>query len=186
MVMRLLMDAISQTSIFLQETDQLAAITLTERRADVAMYIAIDGIPAGEKITYILPFWYPPCDFIMEEMPSGSFQELYTAPISRSITHHNEYARGYGSQYILESTLSFGLHSLPWFQQLSQSRKGFPLTAASAVSGQLQPYAIQETQHARAELYHIQEKDLQQLISQSGLPAKYLAPLQKYAPPISR
>ena len=47
----------------------------------------------------------------------------------------------------------------------------------------LLPYATDVSPHARAELYNINNGDLQQLIKQSGLPAQYLQALAKYRTP---
>ena len=58
----------------LRETHQLAVINLTESKADVSMFIAIDGIPEGKPLTYILPFWHKPDDFTMTEEDERSFR----------------------------------------------------------------------------------------------------------------
>jgi len=59
----------------LRETDQVAVIDLTHNGPTVDMFIAIDGIPAGKTITYVLPFWQKPEGLTLEEMDGKRFKE---------------------------------------------------------------------------------------------------------------
>ncbi len=172
----------SKRPVILQQTDQLAVIDLTETRADVAMYIAIDGIPAGEEITYILPFWYPPKDFRLDEMTAEDFRMGYAVPAFAKVQRMNTVASGRVSDALATAALTLGIGNLPRWDGFGGTRKA-STTAAPAAAGRLQPYVVQETPHARAELYRIGKTDLQQLIAQSGLPAKYLEPLKQYTTP---
>ena len=160
----------------LHETDQLAVIDLDEEQADVSMYIAIDGIPAGETITYVLPFWYRPDGFSMEEMAPADYREKYVEPAHEKVVRMNRIADDRASTGVLTSAATCGLGFVGPFltSTLGSSRsKG----SAGAI---LNPYAVQQTAHARAELYKVQAKDLQQLVAQAGLPAEYVKPLKKY------
>ena len=68
----------------LSETYQLAVINLTESTADVSMFIAIEGIPPGQELTYILPFWYKPEGFSLTEDNAEAFRQAITAPAHMS------------------------------------------------------------------------------------------------------
>ncbi len=82
----------------LQETHQLAVINLTESTADVSMFIAIDGIPAGQHLTYILPFWYRPDGFSLHEDTADSFRDSCVAPAHEKVMHMQRVAARSGSQ----------------------------------------------------------------------------------------
>jgi hypothetical protein len=56
----------------LRETDQVAIIDMQPGCVPLDMYIAIDGIPAGKTVTYVLPFWRKPGGFSLEEMDGAS------------------------------------------------------------------------------------------------------------------
>lgn len=60
----------------MQETDQVALIHLEKDRVNVDMYIAVDGIPAGKTVTYVLPFMYKPENFSLQT--SMSFYKFFT------------------------------------------------------------------------------------------------------------
>ena len=44
----------------IRETDQVAVIELAPGNVTLDMFIAIDRIPGGQTITYVLPFWQKP------------------------------------------------------------------------------------------------------------------------------
>lgn len=163
----------------LHETDQLAVIDLDEEQADVSMHIAIDGIPAGETITYVLPFCYHPDGFSMEEMPAYMYRDQFVKPAHAKVTRMNRLALSNAGRDVWMAAGFFGLgfagpFVMPIFAE-SRSKAGS--------SQALDPYTVRETAHARAELYKVQAKDLQQLVAQAGLPEKYAEPLKKYKTP---
>jgi len=160
----------------LNETDQLAVIHLDETTADVSMYIAIDGIPAGETITYVLPFWYRPDGFAIEEMNSADYRTKYVKPAHEKVVRMNRLADKRGSGGVLSSVPIFGLGFLGPLMSLTIKARGRESTGGDM----LNPYAVHTTAHARAELYTVPAKDLPQLVAQAGLPAKYAEPLKKY------
>lgn len=167
----------------LRETHQLAVIRLTETTADVNMFIAIDGIPAGKEITYILPFWYQPLNFSLTEEDSQSFRSECVNPAYNETMRMRGLSEHRGSNKILIATpfigagipgLVYAVLTVPTFGEKGRYN-GSVLP--------LKPYVVSETTQARAELYAIGANDLQQLIKQSGLPEKYLQPLKKYHTP---
>ncbi|MHB9109475.1 MAG: hypothetical protein ACYDCO_20660 [Armatimonadota bacterium] len=166
----------------LRETDQVAVIDVNDRRADVSMYIAIDGIPAGQTVTYVLPFWYAPQDFAMEEMESARFREQCVNPAFERVLRMNRLASRDGSDEAFTAAITFGVGFLGPFadQIISAFTYNRPGAASVDASSALVPFATHATPHASAELYRIEEKDLQQLVVQAGLPAKYAKPLKKY------
>ena len=157
-----------------RETHQLAVINLTESRADVSMFIAIEGIPAGEQVTYILPFWYRPDNFTLREDTARTFRDSLVAPAHDKVKRMNWVASHSASEELLSDAPIFiaGPIGLILYPRFGKSR---PV--------RLLPYATDATPHARAELYNINNGDLQQLIKQSGLPAQYLQALAKYRTP---
>ncbi len=159
----------------IRETHQLAVINLTETSADVSMFIAIEGIPAGEEITYILPFWYQPEGFSLQEDTARAFRDTVVSPVHEKVKLMQRIGYHHGSdEYAHASPLfAFGPIALVTFATLGKSRS----------SSALLPYATNITPHASAELFNIRAGDLQQLIRQSGLPEKYLQPLAKYHTP---
>ncbi|MEI7833726.1 MAG: hypothetical protein WCJ56_11090 [bacterium] len=166
----------------LQETHQLAVINLDETTADVSMFIAIEGIPAGEELTYILPFWYKPVDFTMTEEDAKTFRETRVAPANEKVVRMKRLTGHEGSIKLIEAAgiIVGGYISTIVFPTFSKN--GAALKPSGGITG-LIPYSTSETAHARAELFEIGDKDLQQLIQQSGLPEEYVKPLQKYKTP---
>ena len=157
-----------------RETHQLAVIHLTESTADVSMFIAIDGIPAGEQVTYILPFWYQPQDFTLKEDLARAFRDSLVTPAHEMVKRMAAINAHSASDELL--------HDAPIF---IAGPFGLILNATFGKSrpARLLPYATDATPHARAELYHLGNGDLQQLIQQSGLPARSLQALAKYRTP---
>ena len=170
----------------LQETHQLAVINLDETTADVSMFIAIEGIPAGEELTYILPFWYKPVGFTMTEESAQTFRDTRVKPAHDKIIRMNRLS-GYNTHAGSDILRDMALFSFGGIPTLLAAKKlsGREKAKASAIRANmiLLPNAIIETAHARAEIYEIGSGDLQQLIKQSGLPEQYLQPLEKYRTP---
>ena len=160
----------------LRETHQLAVIHLTESTADVSMFIAIEGITAGQQVTYILPFWYQPEGFSLAEDDALSFRHRCVEPAHELVKRMQWMSNHRGSTELFKvaPVIGAGPLALFFFATLGRSR------SESAV---LTPYATDATPHASAELYRIDNGDLQQLLTQSGLPEKYLQPLAKYHTP---
>jgi len=176
----------------LHETDQLAVIDIVEEKVDVSMYIAIGGIPKGETITYVLPFWYRPDDFQLKEMASGDFRAKHVLSVEKDITRTNRIAGGEASRKGLMTAGFFGLGFIgpfifadPLFGDIAGIARGRSYNKAVPTPANvvLTPYEVHETSHARAELYKIQAKDLQQLVAQSGMPVEYAEPLKRYQTP---
>jgi len=180
--------AYGKSFFMLRETDQAVVIDMGEDTVDVSMYIAIGGIPPGETITYVLPFWYRPDAFTMTEMEPRDYRAKYVVPAVRKVVRMNRIAEGNASMMTLKSAGFFGLgFTGPFLPPVSPffregPRQGMTLGVATS-SPQLVPYDIKTTAHARAELYKITAKDLQQLVAQAGLPLKYAEPLKKYKTP---
>ena len=170
--------AYSKGKVFtrIQETHQLAVIKLQEGRADVAMYISITDIPEGESITYILPFWYQPDNFVIsEENSTEKFTEILD-PLNNKISDLNKKAlTNYSLPLQLACMAPVGILSTIFFPIFAKAR-------AKGGSNAISAFQVSSTPHAKAMLYKINAEgnDLQQLIKQSGLPAKLIEPLMKY------
>jgi len=176
--------AYGKSFMMLRETDQAAVINIDEKTVDVSMFIAISGIPAGETITYVLPFWYRSDGFAMEEMDSRDYRWKYVNPVGDKIERMNRIAEGKAHVNVLKAAGVFGLGFLGPFLMDPEGRpRQGVMTGAATASSSLVPYEVHTTAHARAEIYKIQAKDLQQLVAQAGLPAKYAEPLKKYRTP---
>ncbi|MHB9134576.1 MAG: hypothetical protein ACYDBB_26180 [Armatimonadota bacterium] len=173
----------------LRETHQLAVIGLTESTADVSMFIAIEGIPAGQELTYVLPFWSAPVGFAMAEDEASNFRGRYVEPAHQEVERMQRLAAHRASRNVLQSAAPVGmgvaglLISAVAGPRLMSAREKGRMPGTLSAPGGLLPYAVHTTPHARAELYRIGTQDLQQLLRQSGLPGKYLQPLAKYKTP---
>ena len=169
----------------LRETHQLAVINLDETTADVSMFIAIEGIPTGEELTYILPFWYKPVDFTMTEESAFTFRKDTVQPAHDKIIRMNRLSGDnvhVGSSKLRDTAM----YSLGGISTLLAARKliaGEKATDSVIRANEIILRSVAETAHARAEIYEIGSGDLQQLIKQSGLPEQYLQPLEKYHTP---
>ncbi|MHB9023579.1 MAG: hypothetical protein ACYC7E_05310 [Armatimonadota bacterium] len=164
----------------LQETDQAAVIHLAPDGATVDMYIGISGIPKGQSITYVLPFWHKPEGFRLEEMDGKTFQERHIQESVDRIKAEDGQADAFGSAVIGLLTGSLGvlgpyagIYGLSLFP-------GFILFPTFGKLGKVSPYEVAKTPHARAEFYRVQDKDLPALVARAGLPAKYASSLKKY------
>ena len=176
--------AYGKSFLTLHESDQAAVIDMDENSVDVSMYIAINGIPEGETITYVLPFWYRPDDFTMKEMKPREYRSEYIVPAGIKVARMNRIAHGGAGMATLMAASYFGMGLAvplllsPFTTAMERAHQG-----SSPNSAPLKPYEVQTTAHARAELYKIKAKDLQQLVAQAGLPAQYAEPLKKYKTP---
>lgn len=168
----------------LRETDQIAVAHLAPDGVTVDMYIAIDGIPNGESVTYILPFWHEPDGFRLEEMDGSAFRKAYVAPAHAQIVRNNRLARGQASEAVKESAALVGVVAtgplgailFPVFTKKNRQD-------SSASARPLSPYRTVATAGARAELYRIKEQDLAALVARAKLPAAYAQHLRKYRTP---
>jgi hypothetical protein len=165
----------------LRETDQGAVIRLKPGQATVDMYIGIDGIPKGKTITYVLPFWYAPDGFRMEEMTGHDFRWDYQVPAEQKLRAANTFIDaqmpgGHGLQNAIAALGSplVGLPALLIGNPLADLRE--KVRQASHP----QPYFTASTPNARADLYHIGGSDLQALLKDARLPTTYQQPLTKY------
>lgn len=183
-------DTLVNTIRELRETDQVAVVHLEPGRATVDMYIAIDGIPAGQSITYILPFWHEPVGFTLEEMDGPSFRARCVQPAVKQLAWDNA-RQGHPVLNALAPSLSLtGMSLLGPFSPLAH----FPAYALvepkgelkamaqpGALTGAYSPYATTAVPTAKAELYRVDNaEELPVLISRAGLPANLLEPLKKY------
>ncbi len=170
----------------LRETDQLAVIDLDHDGATVDMFIAIDGIPAGKTITYVLPFWHRPVGFTLEEMDGKRFSEQRLRRVVQRIDWENtRLSHPCGS--MVKPALS--LAGMTFLGPLSPAATqwlepnfffGKASESAAVTPTSLTPYQSASTPQARAELYRVEEKDLQALVSRAGLPEKYATVLRRY------
>lgn len=160
----------------IRESDQLAVIHLDERQADVNMFIAIDGIPAGETVTYVLPFWYRPDGFTLTEMDNVDFQKQIVSPANSKLIATNRLTAERTSERLANVGLAIALGpaGFPIMMQAREKSRQYS-------SGTMRPYRVTETAHARAELFRgVQAQDLPALVARAGLPAKYAEPLKRY------
>jgi hypothetical protein len=172
----------------IQETDQVAVIHLARSGATVDMFIAIDGIPAGQTVTYILPFWHKPDHFALEEMESHAFRSRYVRPAiaqlswdSMNSSHPALYNMLPASTFVgstvfgpFSPVLNFPAYSTIRAETLTGEQRNLGIT------GGLSSYQIVSTANAKAELYQVEEQDLQALLARVGLPLSYADVLRKY------
>ncbi len=184
-------DALVNTVRELRETDQVAVVHLEPGRATVDMYIAIDGIPAGQSITYILPFWHEPVGFTLAEIDGPTFRARCVQPAVKQLAWDNARA-GHPVLNALAPSLSLtGMSLLGPFSPLAH----FPAYALIEPKGELKamsrpgalaggpysPYATTAVPTAKAALYRVDNaEELPVLLGRAGLPAKLLEPLRKY------
>jgi hypothetical protein len=170
----------------LTETDQIAVVHCEPGRVTLDMYIAIDGIPPGETITYVLPFWQKAEGFTLAEEDSESFSRRHTWPVARRVKDMNDLDWRASGELI--QTLSLGgavvggpvAALLAPAGALARSKGRYAPMEALGV-GPLTPDATYEVATARAELYSgVKPGDLQTLVAQAGLPASYAEPLKRY------
>lgn len=142
------------------------------------MYIAIDGIPPGETVTYILPFWHKAEGFTLEEMESPAFREQCVRPAHRRVQDMNMVARGAGSQQISNGFM-LGLTAFAGPLILCPTVL-FPTFSSSGRTG-FEPDAVHRVPSASAEMYSgVRERDLPALLAKAGLPAEQAAALARY------
>jgi len=179
-----LADGMSYGRLFpvIQETDQTALVHVGRERVDVDMYIAIDGIPPGESLTYILPFWQKPEHFALEEVDAQQFYAAHTktfweqAKRERSLAHIS-LPQIMGAITVLGTALTCG------------PLGGFSLPACFLLIPRvmggghrpLQPFTTVTTPAATAKLFKVETgRDLQEVLAQAKLPAAYAQKLARY------
>ena len=163
----------------IRETDQVAVIRLEPKRVTLDMFIAIDGIPQGETVTYILPFWHKPEGFTLEAMKGEDFRkqhiETYKGQFQSAIRQANRTAVDElpfhyltGACYAYIPLMPIGVLSV-LFPTLGKSGYTFS------------PYASTSVAAGSASLYKVSDdRDMQALVAQSGLPARYATVLKRY------
>ena len=162
-----------------QETDQLAVVNLKPGMATVDMFINIDGIPAGESVTYILPFWNKPEDFILEEMERIDYLRNIARPAHDQLALNNRLAEHESSESMLEAAAVTGVAEFPatvvnLFSILAKRNE----RARQGWSSQ--SYQIISTPHANAKLFQIGQRDLQEFISAAKFPPSLRDQLKSY------
>ncbi len=90
----------NETNAKIQQTHHLAVIKISENRADLAVYVNFTGIPAGKKVTYILPFMYKPENFKIAESSSMGFYADYIDDVDKQINVQNDITSGTGSKIL--------------------------------------------------------------------------------------
>lgn len=176
-----------------QETDQLAVIDLARDGATVDMFIAIDGIPAGTTVTYVLPFWHKPEGFTLEAMSAHDFRTRQMNTTVKRLAWEKSRASHPVSTAMLWAIGTTGALLFGPFASLLAPRPqadflgpqhgmaGASWSARATFSPHaLFPYATASAPQARAELYHVETADLQTLVAQAGLPEQYAAVLRRY------
>jgi hypothetical protein len=170
--------ALGKAIFSLQETDQVAVVRLEPGGATVDMYIAIDGLPAGETVTYILPFWHKPEGFVLEEMEGRTFEERFITKARTQVRTQNEEANAtLKSVFLFAPLIGAACAGLWGYLPVILASILFPTFGGS---GGIAPYAEHSTPVAKAELYRVQETDLPMLVSKAGLPEKYTQVLKRY------
>jgi hypothetical protein len=172
--------AFGEHFLTLRETDQVAVIHLAPNHVTVDMYIAIDGIPKGETVTYVLPFWTKPEGFTLEEFIGNKYDEnpFFTDYIKPARERVLQESRRPGEELLAQAgvTVGVGAFSIGFCPPLI-----IPMTLGG--SGDFSPYQQVTTPSARAELYHVDAADLPALLAQAGLPVKYADALKRYNTP---
>jgi hypothetical protein len=122
-------------------------IKLNEDRVDVAVYVNFTGIPAGKKVTYILPFMYKPENFKIAESSSMGFYADNIEDVDKEIDIQNDITNRNGSE-ILQYAWSLPL-SIPIMTNLD-----FWVKRTSFVN----PYQIEKNPGIKVELVKIIDK----------------------------
>ncbi|MEI6519850.1 MAG: hypothetical protein WCO98_07400 [bacterium] len=143
----------------IQQTHHLAVIKLSEDRADVAVYINFTGIPAGKKVTYILPFMYKPENFKIAESSSMGFYADYIQDVDKQIDIQNDITNRNGSK-ILQNAWSLPL-SIP-----IMTKREFWLKDEEEF---VNPYQNEKSADIKANLDEIVTGDLNKLIQQDNV-----------------
>ena len=166
---------LSSSADRLQESGQAAIINLDGQGATLDMYIAIDGIPAGSAITYVLPFWHKPEDFRLEMMDGKQFAELYLKPARKQMGSFVDRSVIKDAAFTSFACGSSFAGPLTW--AILAGKVFFPVFSSKLA---LLPYQTATVPGAKAELYHVPEKDLPALVRKAGLPEKYAKQLLRY------
>jgi hypothetical protein len=172
--------AIGKPGYFRQvgETDQVAVIDFGPRQVDAHMFIAIDGIPSGETLTFILPFWHKPEGFAMEAMEGKEFREQYTTPLRPRIREARGRPKGASQAIFYSSGIGALVTCGPATPIVIFLSVLFPTLGGRGGLHSFQTVAIPA---GSAELYRVETgEDLQELVRQAGLPEEYAKTLHKY------
>ncbi|HEY3378799.1 MAG TPA: hypothetical protein VGL77_15030, partial [Armatimonadota bacterium] len=161
------------------ETDQVAVVRLEPGRVTQDMFIAIDRIPAGQTVTYILPFWQKPEGFTMTAQTSDGFRAEIIYPQYRQLRHEIRRANRMAVNRLIGDYLVSGLFSYAPLTPLGVLNYICPTFSKE---GELLPaFKRVSIPAGSAELYHVSDThDLQTLLAQAGLPARYAKVLQRY------
>ncbi len=174
--------AYGKRNLPLRETGQVAVLRLEPGGVTVDMFIAIDGIPRGETVTYVLPFWHKPEGFRLEEMEANTFRKAFMQPAFTEVGLNNRLAYGEAEHQAVGAA---SLFSVGLFGPVAATVL-FPVFAKAREKGRaagLAPYETNNTPNARAELYQVGERDLPALLAKADLPAEQAHSLAKYRTP---
>ncbi|MEI7833011.1 MAG: hypothetical protein WCJ56_07440 [bacterium] len=159
----------------LQVSNQLAVVNLTETSADVTMFISLEGIPEGEEISYVLPFWGKPEGFSLVEDDVENFRKTYVHPAYKQVMKVKRLINHRQADSFLQNSYLLTPAS---FVSLSYRQDDY-----SAFDGEIRTYSFDNTAHSRVELYSLGDGELHQLIKNSGLSEKEIMSLQQYQTP---
>lgn len=164
----------------INETDQVSVIRLEPKRVTLDMYIGIDGIPTGQTVTYVLPFWQQPQNFTMTAQQGDDFRKVVIAPLQPQFRHEIRRANRKAVATLIGPYLFGGCMAYAPLTPLG-ILGGILFPTFGKHNDNLSPYTSTSMPAGSAELYHVStDHDLQALIAQAGLPAKYDAVLRKY------
>ncbi len=166
----------------IQETTQTAVVRVEPGAVTVDMFIVIDGIPKGETVTYVLPFWHRPDGFTLREETPRAFHNAVMQPAIDEVETVNSltHAAIGDSAALGLAASSAGLFGpitsivTPVFMHAREkARQGIVCD----------PYAVATSPHARAELFHLPARDVPALVAQAGLPPAAARALARYHTP---
>ncbi len=143
----------------IQQTHHLAVIKLSKDRADVAVYVNFTGIPAGKKVTYILPLMYKPENFKIAESSSMGFYADYIEDVDKQIDVQNDITNRNFSK-ILQNAWTLPL-SIP-----IMTNRQFWLKDEEEF---INPYQNEKTASIKATLEEIVTGDLNNVIPQDDV-----------------
>jgi len=162
------------------ETDQLAIINLAPKAVTLDMFIAIDNIPVGQTITYVLPFWQKPEGFTMNALSGQYFRNQYLndSKVGTIFAEEIRHANRTAAHILPDSYLRAGLCIYPPLMPVGLLSL-FPVFGKHGYN--FSPYASIALPAGSAELYHVSnDEDLQTLLAKAGLPARYASVLHRY------
>jgi len=172
--------ALSKLLPMITETDQVAVIALDRTGVNLDMYIAIDGIPADQTVTYVLPFWHRPEGFSLEQMDGKAFYSAYTQSAQQRVSEENKRLGRAWSGYAYSASLLGVCGAGPYsVLALCGGLLCVPRVMGGGKHG-LSPYQVNSTPNVKAELYHVPRENLRALVEKAGLPARYTQVLRRY------